>query len=118
MNRIVVLLVGMLISPNAWSQELFVDLRTDYEFGSDFSRVQVRLLNPRDERRSWTSLHFGSRASYLAGVRVAEFENVAPRRVYHLVVELLDSRMRPVDGQVIIVDLGSSRVVTTLIMRP
>lgn len=100
MQRLALLLTGLLISSSVPAAELIIDLKTDYAT-TEFRFVRVELLDRDDERVSWTTLYSVSAPGpYLTGVRIAELDNVDTGHNYHLVVQLLDGLMRPVNGRV------------------
>jgi hypothetical protein len=98
--------------------ELVLDLRTDYAPRADFNLVRVQLLDRSDERRSWHTITSVSAGDFLAGERVAEFDDV-DRGLYLISVELLDDRMRAVDGRIWLLDMGPRAFATILVVaRP
>ena len=118
MKRTVLLLLLLVAALPASAAELYIDLRTDYVAGTDFSMVRVQLFDQRDERRSWHTLRSAGTGDFLRGERVAELENV-DRGVYFLSVELLDHLMRPVHGRIWIYHMGDRAEATVaLIARP
>ena len=120
MQRLAMLLAGLLMSSSALAAELIIDLKTDYAT-TDFRFVRVELLDRDDERRSWTTLHSVSATGpYLTGVRIAELDNVDTRHNYFLVVQLLDGLMRPVHGRVFLYRTSDASIQgqIILVVRP
>ncbi len=111
-------LLVMLVAVPSFAADLFIDLRTNYEPGTDFSVVRVELIDRADARNQWVAIKPG-RPDYLSGARVAELHNVETRHEYMMIVTLLDSRMRPVDGHISLLDMPATSFATTmLITRP
>lgn len=118
MKRIILGCLALLCAAPVAAEDLFIDLRTNWTPRVDFSYVQVEVMDRSDERNQWRSLHVTG-GDFLAGQRVAEFSDVPPRQAYFVQIELLDDRLRTVDGNVVLLDMpGGNFAMTTLIARP
>lgn len=118
MKRLILGCLALLSATPAMAVDLFIDLRTNWVPRVDFSYVRVEVMDRSDERNQWRTLHV-SGGDFVSGQRVAEFSDLGPRRTYFVQVELLDDRLRPVDGNVVLLEMpGGNFGMTSLIARP
>jgi hypothetical protein len=96
---------------------LLVDLKTNYNPGSDFHHIDTFLVNQRDQRDTYfwqDSVRGGD--DFVVGARVAEWPDL-DRGSYLLVTRLVDDHGRAVDQRRMIVDLRENLSVAVLISR-
>lgn len=118
MKRLILGCLALFPATPALAVDLFIDLRTNRVPRVDFSYVRVEVMDRSDERNQWRTLHVRG-GDFVSGQRVADFSDLAPRRTYFVQVELLDNRLRPVDGNVVLLDMPDGDfAMITLITRP
>lgn len=115
MKRSVLLWALLFLPASLPASDLILDLRTNYEPGTEFRMVRVLLVDRADERRSWHALRPVFTGDFLRGERIAEFGDVS-RGTYLVSVELLDARMRPVDGRIWILSKGDVSLASTALV--
>lgn len=99
MKRTLACVVLLLTTLPAAAADVFLNLRTNYVWPTEFRYVRVELIDAKDPTNTWTTMHAGEQDSdYLRGVQIAEFEDVKKRRDYYLVIQLLDGSTVPVAG--------------------
>lgn len=118
MKRLILGCLALLTAAPALAVDLVIDLRTNWVPRGDFSYVRVEVMDRSDERNQWRTLHV-SGGDFVGGQRVADFSDLVPRRTYFVQVELLDDRFRPIDGNVVLLDMPDRNFgMITLIARP
>ncbi|MDZ7841912.1 MAG: hypothetical protein U5R46_14015 [Gammaproteobacteria bacterium] len=118
MKRLIPGCLALLTAAPALALDLVIDLRTNWAPYADFRYVRVEVMDRTDERNQWRTLHT-SGGDFVSGQRVAEFAGLVARRTYYVQVELLDDRFRPVDGDVLLLDMPDANFgMNSLITRP
>ena len=112
-------LLLILGSNNASAQQVLVDLYTDWT-RAEVAGARVELIDRSDYRNHWIR-YTGFPGEAERGIRLTSFDNVIDNRnSYMLVVTLLDSRQRPVDGtQVLFLPsiTGGGRIIPVRMVR-
>lgn len=118
MKKIVFFLILCMLSAPGFAAELSIDLRTDYEQSADFKTIRISVLDEKNERNQWM-VYFTRDGDFSSGVRIADFDELKSERNYMVSTELLDDRMRTVDGSLTRLSLESGRNgMTVLISMP
>jgi hypothetical protein len=118
MQRLLCIILVSLLATPAFAAQLSVDLKTDYEFSNDFRTIRVSVLDQKNSRNQWMSFHT-SDGDFVSGARIADFFELKSDHNYIVTTELLDDRMKPVDGSLTILSLQDGRNgMTVLISKP
>lgn len=118
MKRLIFGCLALLLAAPALAADLYIDLRTNWEPRVEFRYVRVEVIDRSDERKQWRTLHFGG-GDFERGQRVAEFTDVRTRHNYLVQVELLDHRLRPIDGKVVLLAMPDTHYAWTIVIaRP
>lgn len=118
MRRFICIVLVSLLATPAFAAQLSIDLKTDYEFSNDFRTIRVSVLDQKNSRNQWMSFHT-SDGDFVSGARIADFFELKSDRNYIVTTELLDDRMKPVDGSLTILSLEDGRNgMTVLISKP
>lgn len=98
-QRILSCFALLLTTLPAAAADVFLSLRTNYLWPTEFRYVRVELIDASDPTKTWMTIHAGTQGSdYLQGTRIAEFEDVKKKHDYYLVIQLLDGSTVPVAG--------------------
>lgn len=92
--------------------DLWIDLRTDFVPGVEFTAVRVELS---EDGRS--EEHLAGAGDYLSGQRVAELQGLSARTTRELAVELVDDGGRVVARRDVLVQHQTDLVVTVVLTR-
>lgn len=118
MKRLLCIVLVSLLATPAYAAQLSIDLKTDYEFSNDFRTIRVSVLDQKNNSNQWMSFHT-SDGDFVSGARIADFFELKSDRNYIVTTELLDDRMKPVDGSLTILSLEDGRNgMTVLISKP
>ncbi len=118
MKRFICILFVTLLTTPAFAAQLSIDLKTDYEFSTDFRIIRVSVLDQKNSRNQWMGYHT-SEGDFASGARIADFYELKSDRNYIVTTELLDDRMKPVDGSLTILSVeGGRNGMTVLITKP
>lgn len=118
MKRFILGCLALIWAAPVTAADLFIDVRTNWTPRVDFSFVRVEVMDRSDERNQWRSLHVTG-GDFLRGQRVAEFSDVGTRQTFFVQIELLDHRLRTIDGSIVLLDMpGGDFAMTALIARP
>ncbi len=95
---------------------LTIDVYSNYSFGIDYVHLDARLYD-NETKQTLSFIKTGAVGSTAAtAVRVGEFPGLS-RKVYTVIVQLLDVNFRPVGGRIVIVSMINDRVTRVYIRR-